>query len=867
MLTQFIGTSNICRCIHVFPWILDSCTVFQWLRCVFACAFQRIQSQQCAELEAIRARLEEERSWMAAHELRSHSAPRSYVLQMMLTQISDRERHFIDSLVERSAAFRQRVETFSVDLVESTRAFLRQLIPHPPPAHAPSSRPASTLSRHRRGSVRVTVLKQEARRMSLMPAPPRRASPSRSESSRPAVRRSSTRRNRGQEEEPEEEGRSAQHLVGNFSHEEVVKHRATLKKLLLTIDHTVKVQCKSLEHRMELFCGALDEAIKKAESVIRAQIGDVQFAETMQQFYVSVNMLVKTDMRLNQEETQSTKQLIRNLTYQIDEYERKWTMNMKRESQLVIYFQPSATVQWKDHSLGLPECILEGTLALTRVEELFQQISARHRYLYYYQLNGTVPFCAHGAGNGLGSAVSPETAAAAAAEPTAAPSDSHLPSADESGTTVVHQSAAVSATVSQGGRAVSQSLPSSSRAPRQARAGRVKAGTRSAGCRGVPGRARNADSAAAPARSQDTLVSVISGPGSETAASERPGSSGYTADVSDSVETATITTAATAASSTCRKSDKRRNDKKKTVATLSRMEEPEVITFLFGIVKRPTDSNNFIQKVQRKILSILEEARETAGVFYHQKGSRAVTRPDMVPATYDDLLETLFARFHAYYTESAQYQRTCFADFCQDFVEFVHLAVRIPELLFRLQSELYCRQVTSVTGNFLRQLSEDRRRWTETAADFERRLRPRLGHPSQHRHLLSLVELTVDQKESYAGRLHQLDTSCTATRAELHAEFERSTAFVSERCEQALTALTGAAHLSEPGRTELTDLVVTALQQPREASQTEWSRERRQMEEHWSQTLKSAVTGYRNWTANWFGGVVSVQKLYKLSED
>ena len=123
---------------------------------------------------------------------------------MMLAQISERESRFIDSLVERSAAFRQRVEAFSVGLVESTKAFLRQLVPQPPPepmsADLTSSRRHSAVARGRRGSVRVAVLKQEARKVSGRPVSPRRGSSSRAGSDRQAGRKgSSGRKESGQE--------------------------------------------------------------------------------------------------------------------------------------------------------------------------------------------------------------------------------------------------------------------------------------------------------------------------------------------------------------------------------------------------------------------------------------------------------------------------------------------------------------------------------------------------------------------------------------------------------------------------------------------------------------------------------------------
>ena len=566
-------------------------------------------------------------------------------------------------------------------------------------------------------------------------------------------------------------------------------------------------------------------------------------------------------MHLNQEETQATKQLIRSLVDQVDGYERKWAMNLSRESQLSVYFRPSATVQWEDHSVGLSGCIMEGTAALGRVEELFQQISTRHQYLYYAQLDGTVPFRVRSAGDGSVSALSSVTAA-------------RLSSVGGFGAAVVRQSADGDATVRLDDSAARRSLQSPNRSPRQASGGRAGSDRGGSGSRRASGGRRTADrasssaggreSAARTAGSYETLPSVVSAAGSETAATEPPGSSGYTADVSASLETATVTSAPTSAH---KKSDKRRNDKKKQAMTLSKMEEADVIVFLFGNVERPTKADNFIQKVQRKILKVLHETREAAGVFYFHKGSRAVNRPDLLPATYDELLDTLFARFQAYYTESARYQLACFAEFCDEFVEFVQLAARLPGLLFRHQSELYCRQVASVTRSYITQLSEERRRWTATAADLDHRLRPGLGHPSQHPRLFTLVELTVDLKEAHVSRLRELDTSCAAARTELQTEFEHSSAFVTDRCRSALRALTGgAAHLSAAGLEALTEVVTAAVEEPREACQRAWGTQRGEAERSWRQAVQGAATECWRWTDNWFRGVESVQQLYRLCE-
>ena len=71
----------------------------------------------------------------------------------------------------------------------------------------------------------------------------------------------------GKSQEEEEEERVSMdsvemsHEVGNFSHEEVVRYKATLKKLLATIDQTVKMQCKSLEHRM----GAVLRVVRRGD--------------------------------------------------------------------------------------------------------------------------------------------------------------------------------------------------------------------------------------------------------------------------------------------------------------------------------------------------------------------------------------------------------------------------------------------------------------------------------------------------------------------------------------------------------------------------------------------------------------------------
>ncbi|XP_043190606.1 uncharacterized protein LOC122364367 isoform X1 [Amphibalanus amphitrite] len=816
-----------------------------------------IQSQQSGEMEAIRARLDEERAWLAAHELRSRSASRSYVLQMMLTQIGEREARFVDSLVERSASFRQRVETFSADLTASTRAFLHQLVPQPPPEVPPPSRQPSLAGAGRTDSVRVAVLRQEARKASGAPAAQRRASSTRS--SRLAVSKRVSRRRSKEEDIAEgDEAGATQPQVGNFSNEEIVKYKATLKKLLMTIDQTGKIQCKTLEHRMELFCAALDEAIKKAEGSIRAQIGDVQFSETMQRYYVSINTLIKSEMHLNQEETQGTKQLIRNLADRLDEYEKKWEVNMRRESQLSVYFQPTAAVQWQEHSVELSGCIMEGTSALGRVEELFEQICARHRYLYYAQLDGTVDF------RGDSSEESPQSGASSEAgaegpngEPAAAQSGTELPPAGGSAAAVVQAPADGGATVRMDETIARQALQSRKGrrgATKKVRgvSGRRAGSTRSSASRGASG---GSEPAGGPADGADSPPASPTGSGTAATAE-----SGYTADVSASAETATVTTAATS-----NKTEKRR-DKKKAAQGLSKMEEAEVITFLFGNVERPTDSNNFIQKVQWKILNVLQETRETASNFYLQKGSRAVTRPDLVPATYDELLETLFARFQAYYTESAQYQLACFAEFCDDFAEFARQAARIPCLLFRHQSELFCRQTAAVTRRRVQLLSEQERLWADTAADLERRLRPGLGHPNQHCRLFVLVEWAVEQKEAHLSRLRQLDADRAAARDQLQAEFERSAAFVADRCRAALLALTAAAHLSPTGLKTLTRLLTEAVDRPREACQRAWDAESRDCETGWEQVLRAAVTACQRWTANWFSGVEGVQELYRMCE-
>uniref|UniRef100_A0A1I8I5B4 DUF4455 domain-containing protein n=1 Tax=Macrostomum lignano TaxID=282301 RepID=A0A1I8I5B4_9PLAT len=221
--------------------------------------------------------------------------------------------------------------------------------------------------------------------------------------------------------------------------------------------------------------------------------------------------------------------------------------------------------------------------------------------------------------------------------------------------------------------------------------------------------------------------------------------------------------------------NRRTSASRKFVAKNQRLDKKYMV---FGEGEDPAEAQHFLGRVRRICREALDGMLLAAELYYRQKGSRPVTRPQALHETFDQCSEVIISKLQAYFGQADAYHNSCVIELRNQLERLERLAEQIPRLAFE---DLYKRCVQSVRAGLdrlsaeaasaLTELEQRRRKHEET-------LSPALGHPERlhrleavcraeqqrHEELLAALaalktdkqELVVREADSFASQVSQL---------------------------------------------------------------------------------------------------------------
>eukprot|EP00118_Oscarella_pearsei_P002959 m.12399 g.12399 ORF g.12399 m.12399 type:complete len:1507 (+) comp24025_c0_seq1:45-4565(+) len=172
------------------------------------------------------------------------------------------------------------------------------------------------------------------------------------------------------------------------------------------------------------------------------------------------------------------------------------------------------------------------------------------------------------------------------------------------------------------------------------------------------------------------------------------------------------------------------------------------------------DPKAFLPRIRTILVSAQTQLFSKCEIFYKQKGSRALTRPELIYDTVEQCTEALNGRLQSYKSQAEDYRKACIEEFRDQLEVFSALLLRVIPALFReflllkLDSlRVLCLKMNGEVGQSLQGLEEEKK-------THESELRPILGHPNNADRLAGLeekesrrVERVVDAIESHHTQL------------------------------------------------------------------------------------------------------------------
>lgn len=173
-------------------------------------------------------------------------------------------------------------------------------------------------------------------------------------------------------------------------------------------------------------------------------------------------------------------------------------------------------------------------------------------------------------------------------------------------------------------------------------------------------------------------------------------------------------------------------------------------TVIFGDSTEDEENTaHFLGIIRRSLKEALDGLLSAAELYYRQKGSRAVTRPQALQETFEQCSDVVIQKLQSYYQQSDEYHNQCLQELRYQLVELEKSVAHIPELVI---SDLLKEHITlskSARTGFEAQFKQIQEGLEEKQKEHQHLLRPTLGHPHQKDKLASLCQAEIDRHKEY----------------------------------------------------------------------------------------------------------------------
>ncbi|XP_076436919.1 coiled-coil domain-containing protein 180-like isoform X2 [Babylonia areolata] len=161
------------------------------------------------------------------------------------------------------------------------------------------------------------------------------------------------------------------------------------------------------------------------------------------------------------------------------------------------------------------------------------------------------------------------------------------------------------------------------------------------------------------------------------------------------------------------------------------------------------EETHFVASIQCTLREALNGLLATADLYYRQKGTRAVTRPQVLQETFEQCQDVVTQKLQSYYQQCDDYHNQCLQEFRQQLNKVEQLASRVPALVIGDLVRGLVERATQAHTDLQLQFHTDLDDIKQKQKDHENSLRPNMGHPHHAPQLEALCQQESQRHDQY----------------------------------------------------------------------------------------------------------------------
>ncbi|XP_041481342.1 coiled-coil domain-containing protein 180-like isoform X1 [Lytechinus variegatus] len=169
--------------------------------------------------------------------------------------------------------------------------------------------------------------------------------------------------------------------------------------------------------------------------------------------------------------------------------------------------------------------------------------------------------------------------------------------------------------------------------------------------------------------------------------------------------------------------------------------------YVFG--EKPEKETHFLALIKKTLQDALDGLLTTADLYYRQKGSRPVTRPQAIHEIFEQCADVIVTKLQSYYKQADEYHNQCLQEFREQLERLEIEVAKVPSLVIKQLLKHHIQKANGLMkqggGQFTQKLSQ----WEKARTQHKILLRPTLGHPHNHNELVSLCDQEEERRKEF----------------------------------------------------------------------------------------------------------------------
>ncbi|XP_071821141.1 coiled-coil domain-containing protein 180-like isoform X2 [Apostichopus japonicus] len=174
--------------------------------------------------------------------------------------------------------------------------------------------------------------------------------------------------------------------------------------------------------------------------------------------------------------------------------------------------------------------------------------------------------------------------------------------------------------------------------------------------------------------------------------------------------------------------------------------------YIFG--EKLERDKHFMAVVKRILQDSLDGLLSTADLYYKQKGSRHVTRPQAIHDSFETSADVIVSKLQSYYNQAEEYHNQCLQEFREQLEQLEMLVAEVPPLVIDDVLKAHLKRLQERLSEQARQFYNKYGQLEKQRSQHKGLLKPSLGHPQNIATLKALCDREEDRRQEYEKGVH-----------------------------------------------------------------------------------------------------------------